>query len=432
MPAFRLLHTSDWHLGALFHDYARDDEEQRSIDAVIELARREAVDAVVIAGDIFDSVNPPATAQARYYRMLLRLKREAGVGCVLVIGGNHDHGLRLDGPRDVLAAVGAQVRGQLIREQPAADAVVPITGRSGEVVGWAALLPYLREADLATVPPGASSAVIAERQAAALTDRLTAVRTALFSQANGLPMIAVAHVFAAGGTLGGTERPVYGEDVVGRLSRADVSPLATGCSYVALGHLHRPQSVAGHAHWRYCGSLLPMAMDETTVARQVLIADIPSDGGPAQVRAVPLPVVRRYARLSGDLPTVCAGITALMPPPAVVDQTDQEKEPELEPWCDVVVDLPSNDPSIVRDLAARVADRGWRALAIRRQARTSVPELGSSAAAPDLRQWTPTEVFAAVVRTQGHEPTEELYADFAVLMAHVSQSESGSSSEPQL
>jgi exonuclease SbcD len=280
MPAFRLLHTSDWHLGALFHDQARDQEEQRALDGVVALAQQEAVDAVVVAGDVFDSVNPSAAAQARYYHTLVRLVKDAGVGCVLLIGGNHDQGLRLDGPRAVLGTLRVHVRGQLLRESDPADVVVPIQGRRGDTVGWAALVPYLRDTDVASIPLGVSAQVLADRQAEALTARLAAVRQALVAQAQGLPMVAVTHTFAAGGQIGSTERPVYAEDVVGRLSRADISPLGNGCAYVALGHLHRSQRVSGQDHWRYCGSLLPMAMDETSSARQGPPCRYPRRWGP--------------------------------------------------------------------------------------------------------------------------------------------------------
>jgi len=412
MPAFRLLHTSDWHLGALFHDQPRDQEEQQALDRVIAIAQQEAVDVVVVAGDIFESVNPSAAAQARYYDTMIRLVRDAGVGCVLVIGGNHDQGLRLDGPRAVLKTLRVHVRGLLPRNGDPADVVVPIHGRQGDIVGWAALVPYLRDSDVATIPMGVSAQVLAERQAAALAERLAAVKMALASQAQGLPMIAVTHTFAAGGTIGSTERPVYGEDVVGRISRADISPLAMGCAYVALGHLHRPQRVAGNDHWRYCGSLLPMAMDETTTERQVLIADIPADGSPAAVKAQPLEGGRRYARIEGDVPTIHTSIVGL----------GEAIPPELEPWCDVTMSIATPDPGLVRDIETRISARGWRALAVRRQASAVTGRLwapGETTDHLDLQQLTPPEVFQEVARAQGIDLTPELIEDFAQLLAGV-------------
>ncbi len=417
MPAFRLLHTSDWHLGALFHDQPRDAEEQRALDAVIAVAHREQVDAVIIAGDIFDSVNPPAPAQALYYRTLLRLVQEAGVGSVMVIGGNHDQGLRLDGPRDVLAAVQVHVRGQLTRDRDPGDVVVAIRSRQGSTVGWAALVPYLREGDVASFPLGRPSQAIAEQQAAAQSLRLAAVRAALKAKAQGLPTVAVAHAFAAGGQLGGSERPVYAEAVVGRLSCSDLTPLAEGSAYLALGHLHRPQRVGGRDHWRYCGSLLPMAMDETVSQRQVLIAEIPVDGGPAAVREIPLPGGRRYARLQGTPAEVQGDIPGLAAPAAG----------DLEPWCDVTVDLSATDPGLVRDIEERIVERGWRALAVRRRQNVPAGTLwasGTSGARADLQQLRPADVFQAVASGQGVDLSAELTEDFARLLAMVQQAES--------
>lgn len=414
MSNLTLLHTSDWHLGADFHEQSREAEEARALDGIVAMARQHLVDVVVIAGDIFDSANPPASAQERYYRTLARLTKDAGVGTVLVIGGNHDHGVRLDAPRHFLEGHRIHVRGCLPRTADPASVVVPIFPRAGGLlpVAWAALVPYLRDGDLILSESGTAMEDLSVRQAAALRQRLTAINLALRTQAGSKPMIAVAHAFASGGSLGSTERPVFGEDVVGRLGKTDLSPLADGCAYMALGHLHRPQTIGGHDHWRYSGSLMPMAMDECILRRQICIVKIPllsTTGGRGTVASIPLPIIRRYARLQGDADAVRAQIRSLSPP----------NPDELEPFCDVQVVMPQEDPSIVREIEDLIANRNWRHIAIRRIRPTTdtTQATHNTANHIDLQQMEPTQVFSQVLIAQGVAMTAELDEDFRALLA---------------
>lgn len=419
MQKLRCLHTSDWHLGAMFHEQPRDADEQRALDALVDLARDELVDAVLIAGDVFDGVNPPAAAQERWYRTLHRLRHEAGVGCVLAIGGNHDHGLRLDAPRGFLAPAQVHLRGHLPLDRAADEVVVPVTARDGRIAAWAALVPYLREGDVSLAELGTAEVDCATRHAEGLEARYTAIQQALAQRAGSLPRLVLAHAFAAGGTVGSSERPVLGERAVGRLSLCRIDALAAGCAYVALGHLHRPQRVGGHDHWRYCGSLLPMAMDEATTPRQVLVVDVDQDGAQTQVRACTLPGQRTYARITGDPAAVLAAIAAL----------PQTTGDALAGWCDLTVAASTVDPGLVRELQDRVAARGWLALAVRRALDPDAGATlwsdsatdGADGDGPTLDQITPTAVFEAVVRAQGVEPDAELAADFANLLADVQQ-----------
>src|SRR3954464_116232 len=120
----RILHTSDWHLGALFHDQLRDADERHALDQLVGLCGAEEIDVVLVAGDIFDTANPSAEAQQRYYQTLVRMVSEGGVGTVVVIAGNHDNGLRLDGPRELMASLRLHVRGLFGRDAEPGSCVV--------------------------------------------------------------------------------------------------------------------------------------------------------------------------------------------------------------------------------------------------------------------------------------------------------------------
>jgi exonuclease SbcD len=405
----RILHTSDWHLGASFHGVDRSGDEQAALDELVRLCADEAIDGVVIAGDIFDTANPGAAELRRYYETLVRLGREGGVGTVVVIAGNHDSGVRLDGPRELMQACKVIVRGVLPAGAPVDDCLVPITGRAGGVVAWCAAIPYLREPDL-DLPPG--DEVLTTRQARAMQARCEAVLTAARTRTGGLPLVVAAHAFVRGGRLGGSERTVLGEVTevtVGNLGQIEATYLGAGAAYVALGHLHRPQAIAGQEHWRYSGSLLPSGFDEIATGRSVVIATL-AGPGPAAVRVVPLPQHRRYAALTGPLDEVRSAIAAL---PAA-------ESGEPVPLLMATVQVAEARHGLAGEIEACAQQRGWRAL---RVVRTAVAVPGVVAApAPtviDIDEIRPLDVFRFAHRNRyaGNPPGAELEAAFTTLLA---------------
>ncbi len=400
-----ILHTSDWHLGATFHDRARDQDEDHALDQIVAVARDRRVDAVVIAGDVFDTANPGAAEQRRWYRTLQRLVEEAGVGSVLAIAGNHDSGLRLEGPRELLSVLKVELRGLLPRDGDPAASVVPVRDRVGIQRAWAALVPYLREGDL--LRPGDDLGTDrAQRLALALHRRWGEVRGAVPA---GLPWLAVGHAFATGGSLGGSEAPVLVE--VGNLGQAEVAALADGCSYAAFGHLHRPQAIARREHWRYSGALLPTGFDEAGQERSIVLAELPNDGGPAAVEVVPLRPYRDYRRLTGSRDAVLTQILAL--PAAAADGP--------VPWLQAILHLDQPVPGLARTVADAAASRGWSCVATQlHRGGAAAGQVYPAAALPELGGIDPTEVFAMLHRqTYASEPTPELAADFAHLLATV-------------
>lgn len=152
----RLLHTSDWHLGHTLHDVPRDFEHEAFLGWLLETIGEQRVDALLVAGDIFDTANPSARAQAQYYRFLTEARRRYPALQVVVIGGNHDSADRLDAPTPLLDQLGIHVVGGLPRKadrQLDLDRLlVPLRGADGEVQAWVAAVPFLRPADLPPIP----------------------------------------------------------------------------------------------------------------------------------------------------------------------------------------------------------------------------------------------------------------------------------------
>lgn len=401
----RVLHTADWHLGSRFHDRRRGLDEDDALDQMVALCRDREVDAVLHAGDVFDNANPGAEEQERYYRALARLVQEAGVKTVVVVAGNHDSALRLEGPRALLGHLGIHVVGRLGRECSGETCLIELRRRDGEVGALAVALPFLRDADL-RLAAGAEQTPQADlRYRRALEARYRESIALARERAGGLPVVAMGHCLVDGASFGGGERPVQ----VGNLGAVSALELAGDCAYLALGHLHQPQQV-GHGSWRYSGSLLPTGFDEAGTGKAFLLVDLPeSASGAARVEVFPLRPYRRYGRLSGDLDALRAQVLSLEPPSAG----------EPTPFCEVTLRLEGPQPGLAPELVDRCRERGWDLVSVRHERRAEAggegPVVGRT-----LVELSPEEVFVRCHQAEyGAPPQDDLLIEFRRLLGEL-------------
>lgn len=292
----RLLHTSDWHVGKAIRRNSRADEHQAVIDEIVGMVGERQVDLVIVAGDLFDTANPPAEAEAMVYRGLLDMAR-AGAQ-VAVIAGNHDNARRLRAVAPVFEAAG---RVHLVTEptRPDEGGVLRLTGPGGEEVRLA-LLPFVSQRGVVRAKDLMEAAAYENAQAYAERMRLLIEALCAGFEADTVNILA-AHAFVHGGRLGGGERAVhFVEDYA--LS-AQAFPATAG--YVALGHVHRPQKIPGAAPIWYCGSPLQLDFGEEDQAKQVNLVDI-EPGRPPTVAAVPLTSGRALRTLTGTMDELAA------------------------------------------------------------------------------------------------------------------------------
>ncbi len=410
----RLLHTADWHLGQRFHDQRRGDDEEHALDQLLELAEEHRIDALLLAGDIFDTANPGAEEQRRYYRFLFKLVTQVGVPTVVVTGGNHDSALRLDGPKDLLADLGISVVGRWPRDTEPEHCLVELKDRQAQVRAICAAVPYLRDGDLRLPPIGETAPQIHARYAQALENRYLQVHRAAKEAYPDLPLVVMGHCYVDDALIGGGERPVQ----VGNLAKVRAEVLGADTAYLALGHLHRPQRLGEHDHWRYCGSLLPTGFDEVERQREVLRIDLADDGSPGRVTSLPLKPFREYRRLHGT-PDELESIIADLPSTA---------SDAPVPWAEASVILQGPRPGFAQQLVDQARDRGWNLISVKRH-RKAV-EKRDRPAADDvlgLKELDPEEVFVERHRQEfDRDPDEELLTEFRSLLESVT---SGRSSE---
>ena len=276
----RLLHTSDWHIGRSLHGAELLGEQEAVLSGLADVVAAERVDAVVVAGDVYDRAVPSADATAVLDRVLTRL-RAAGATVVLT-PGNHDSARRLNFAAGLLAVSGVHVRATVA----GLDEPVLLSDEHGDVAVYG--LPYL-EPELARHELGRSEARSHEAVLRAAMDR---VRADLFLRP-GTRSVVLAHAFVGGGLASDSERDIC-------VGGVDLVPASVfdGVDYVALGHLHRPQSLSDRL--RYSGSPLPYSFGEAGQDKQVWLVDLDA-GGLAGVEAVPLPLPRALTVLTGTL-----------------------------------------------------------------------------------------------------------------------------------
>lgn len=317
----RILHTSDWHLGQHFMGKSREAEHQAFCAWLVEQVREQAVDAVIIAGDVFDTGAPPSYAREQYNRFIVEL-RDTGARLV-VLGGNHDSVAMLEESRDLLACLDTQVIAAVGTDLDRQLLVLP--QRDGQPGAILCAIPFIRPRDVLTSQAGQS----AQDKQLALQQAIQAHYRELFERAEAqratlgrhLPIIATGHLTTVGASASESVREIY----VGTLEAFPTSAFPAA-DYIALGHIHRPQKVGGLAHIRYCGSPIALSFDEATQGKEVLLVDL-DDGGLRSVTALPVPRFQPLKSVSGSLAEL----------PAELARVAREGSVEQPVWLEVMV-----------------------------------------------------------------------------------------------
>jgi exonuclease SbcD len=281
----RLLHTSDWHLGRTLHRADLRQAQAAYLDHLVETVRSERIDAVLVAGDVYDRAIPPVDAVALCEDGLFRL-RDAGAR-VIVISGNHDSARRLGFASALVDAAGVYLR---TRAGALAQPVL-LDDRHGPVAVYG--VPFLEpDAVRAELPPAPGEEAAPRGHAGVLT-RATGCIRADIGDRGGVRSVVMAHAWVAGGEASESERDIS----VGGVGRVPAA-VFDGFSYTALGHLHGPQTL--NERLRYSGSPLPYSFSEASQAKGSWLVDLGPDGQ-VQVERVPAPSFRRLSVLRGRL-----------------------------------------------------------------------------------------------------------------------------------
>ncbi|MBN3181255.1 exonuclease subunit SbcD [Pectobacterium brasiliense] len=295
----RIIHTADWHLGQYFYTKSRAAEHQAFLNWLIVQVEQHQVDAIIVAGDIFDNGSPPSYAREMYYSFVVALQR---TGCqLIVLGGNHDSVAMLNESRELLACLNTQVIACASDEPP--QQVLLLENRQRQPGALLCAIPFLRPRDVLTSKAGQSG----DEKQLALQEAITAHYQQCYQLACQkrdelglpLPIIATGHLTTIGATASESVRDIY----IGTLDAfpAQAFPPA---DYIALGHIHRPQRVTQSEHIRYSGSPIPLSFDELNSEKSVclvsFVPDVPPQT-PPQIDILPIPMTQPMQLIKGSL-----------------------------------------------------------------------------------------------------------------------------------
>ncbi|MFJ5453600.1 exonuclease subunit SbcD [Pectobacterium jejuense] len=295
----RIIHTADWHLGQYFYTKSRAAEHQAFLNWLIVQVEQHQVDAIIVAGDIFDNGSPPSYAREMYYSFVVALQR---TGCqLIVLGGNHDSVAMLNESRELLACLNTRVIA-CASDDPSQQ-VLLLENRQKQPGALLCAIPFLRPRDVLTSKAGQSG----DEKQLALQEAITAHYQQCYQLACQkrdelglpLPIIATGHLTTIGATASESVRDIY----IGTLDAfpAQAFPPA---DYIALGHIHRPQRVTQSEHIRYSGSPIPLSFDELNSEKSVCLVSFVPDASPQtppQIDILPIPMTQPMQLIKGSL-----------------------------------------------------------------------------------------------------------------------------------
>jgi exonuclease SbcD len=325
----RLLHTADWHLGATLQGWSREAEHRAALAQLVATAKQRAVDAVIVAGDVFDSLNPSADAQRLLYDTLRDLRAACPHARIALVAGNHDPAARLEAPRALFEMADVVSIGAFARRDGVFDArahLSPIRDASGRIGAYVLALPYPRAVDLPVSSEGAVGAVReAYREAVESARR----------EIGAAPLIVTGHLHVAGAIESeGSERRI----LVGGEHAIAPDVFSREIAYVALGHLHCPQSV-GRETIRYSGSLIPMSKTEIEYAHGVSIVEVDECGAVAIEHAP-------FSRAVTHLRAPASGALCLAELESALAALDLDDQAPIETWPFVHLAIRVDGPAV--------------------------------------------------------------------------------------
>jgi DNA repair protein SbcD/Mre11 len=285
----KILHTADWHIGKVLHLFDMEEDHRLFFNWMLELIKQEAIDVLIVAGDIFDHNNPSNESRKLYFELLkdlAELKLQ-----IIITGGNHDSINMLQASKELLALLGIMVVAGVPDDFE--KQVMPLHNKGGEVLAICAAVPFLRDKDLRSYVAGESS-----------EDRINATRNGIIDHyvkckkiiseryGDQYPTMATGHLYIQGATLSEGERDIQ----IGNQAGIESKKLEGLFDYMALGHIHIANRY-GNGKIRYSGSPIALSFSEKEDVKTVIIIEVKE--GQLVSRSVPVPKLRSLLKLAG-------------------------------------------------------------------------------------------------------------------------------------
>ncbi|MGB0942979.1 MAG: exonuclease subunit SbcD [Marinomonas sp.] len=386
----KILHTSDWHLGQFFMGKSRKNEHSALINWLFECVEEQNIDVVLIAGDIFDTGSPPSYARELYNQLVLGLHKRA---CQLVIvAGNHDSVSMLNESKTLLAELTTYVVAAADPQQPDEHVIKLYKKGSSDVAALMCAVPYIRPRDIFQSEAGLDERRKQGLLAEQIKDFYQDVYQAAQAQSQmlgGVPILGSGHLTTLGASISESVREIY----VGTLESFPMDYFPP-FSYLALGHIHRPQKVSGLDHVRYSGSPIALSFDELARNKSMVLVDYSQSHTEPAIQTLEIPSFQALFSTSGELSQV---VSELKQAHANLDQS-QGETPTL--WAEVTLVSDEYVSDLYRQLQMALEDLDIELLRVKRQLKTQVQSMPQGSK-ETLAELSVTEVFELCVDSAG-------------------------------
>lgn len=330
----KILHTADWHLGQLFHEYDRTFEHQQFLNWLLETLKTEKIEVLLISGDVFDISNPAAQSIRLFYSFLQKATTQNASLQIIITAGNHDSASRLEAPKPLLACSNIHIIGTIEKDKNGSidyeKLTIPLRNKSGEIKSWCLAIPFLRMGDYPTVPNAENPYAAGVTQ---LYNEVFAFANA--KKSDGQTIIAMGHLHthhAEISDMDKTERLI-----MGGVECINATAFDSAIKYVALGHIHKAQRIGGKEHIRYSGSPLPMSFSERNYKHQVIVFELESEI--ISLKTIEIPVSIPLLRI----PLKAAPLEEVL---LQLHQLPEKNDAEQAPYLEIQVLLEEPEPAL--------------------------------------------------------------------------------------
>ncbi|RKG37087.1 exonuclease SbcCD subunit D C-terminal domain-containing protein [Acinetobacter rongchengensis] len=407
----RFFHTSDWHLGQFFYQHSRQYEHEQFLAWLLQQIQQKQPNALLIAGDIFDVINPASSAQKQLYQFLADAHAIAPQMQTLMIAGNHDSGYRIEQIEPLLEKYNAKTVGIIHKNNEGSidleRLLVPIYDENKIIVAWCLTLPFLRPAEITGF----------NEQTATSQNAIAYLHQQLIAEAKKRKtpeqaLILMSHAHMQGGETSDSERPI----IIGNEEALSTTLFDEVIDYVALGHLHKPQKVQ-NAHIRYSGSPIPLSFSEINYKHQIVEVTLDptqSNESRFQFEAIAIPRSVQLHKIKGELTEVFKQLSAL--PSGEIDNIEHREYVDIEYHTHI-----PPQPNLRQQFEEALPKNRYRLVRISRQY-LSTEKNADISTAISLEPPTPEKLFQQIWEKNGYSEDDAVLKDFLSLVQEAEKS----------
>jgi len=391
----KFLHTADWHIGQLFHEYDRTYEHHQFLNWLVETLQREEVDVLLISGDVFDLSNPAATSIRLFYTFLNQATRHHPHLQIIITAGNHDSASRLESPKPLLESSQIHIVGLVEKDEHGqidySKLIVPLQDKEGLVQAWCLAIPFLRTGDYPVIAN--CEHPYAEGVAALYHEVCDYVKQHKLKA--GQAMLAMGHLHAQQAEISDMDKSE--RLIMGGVECISAKAFPSDIRYVALGHIHKAQRIGGQEHIRYSGSPIPMSFSEINYQHQVVTFQLTAgEVHDIQTHTIPISVpLIRVPRVHSALPEALEALQQL-------PETKEEGNIPA-PYLEVRVLLEGPEPALRHKVETALLGKHVRLARIDSRYPAAVHPQPPAFISPEkLHELKPIDVFSNIYQARYH------------------------------